>query len=137
MGKRERYLEDRIVNSYYTYLFKRDELKVKGYSLYEPLSREEYIDYYKLAASRGDKNIARSFAENDKYIKYSEARRIYKKYKDSGIMTPREIIGIDPSTLPRSISPRQALFLAAWEIEQKNGTDSEKAREIVENVLYG
>ena len=137
MGKRERYFENRIINSYDTYLKKREVLSDKGYSLYEPLSKSEYIKFYKLAASRGDKNIARSFAENDKYFKYNEARRIYNKYKDSGVMTPREIIGIDPSYLPDGQSPRQAVFLAVWEIEKAKGTDKDEARDIAENVLYG
>ena len=137
MEKRERYFEDRIIKSYDTYLKKRDDLEDKGYSLYEPLSESEYVNLYKLAASRGDRNIARSFAENDKYFKYSEARRIYNEYKDFGIMTPREIVGIDPSLLADGQSPRQAVFLSIWDMEKQRESDSDKAREIAEAVLYG
>lgn len=137
MGKRERYFEDRIIKSYDTYLDKRAALEDKGYALYEPLSKSEYVNLYKLASSRGDRNIARTFAEEDKYFKYSEARRIYNEYKDFGIMTPREIVGIDPSLLADGQSPRQAVFLSIWDMEKQRGLDSDKARKRAEEVLYG
>ena len=64
--------------SYFSYLEHRENWYNKGYSLDPALSKEEYLEYAKLAKEKGQKNIAREFAKEDRIYTLSQARE-YKK----------------------------------------------------------
>lgn len=159
MGKkRERYNQQRVLDSYQTYLRYRDEWSNKGYTMYDPVSKSEYVTYYKLAASRGDKNIAREFAKQGRHVSYKEAYNLYhyhlrrydailEDYISKGldpdtapqpfIKSPRDLTRITKDSVPGAATPREALFLLFYYDNQNHGQGANEAREEIETVLYG
>lgn len=156
--KRQRYNQQRVLDSYQTYLRYRDEWRKKGYTMYDPVSKSEYLTYYKLAASRGDKNIAREFAKQGRHVSYKEASRLFhyhkkrydailEDYKSKGldpdtapkpfIDSPRDLTRITKDTVPGATSPREALFLLFYYDGLLLGQSEEETREDIEAVIYG
>ena len=70
--------------SYFSYLEHRMKWESKGYSLDPALSKEEYLEYAKLAKERGQKNIAREFAKQDRIYTKQEAYNLRDIMKDYG-----------------------------------------------------
>jgi hypothetical protein len=157
MGKRERYNQQRVLDSYQTYLRYHDEWRNKGYTMYDPVSKSTYVTYYRLATSRGDKNIAREFAKQGRHVSYKEAYKLYKyhidryealreEYEKRGldpdtapkpsIESPRMLTRITKDTVPGAATPREALFLLFYYDEMELGKDSNMARQTIEDVLY-
>ena len=75
--------------SYYSYLRQHMEWENKGYAMDAPLTQEQYYHNYELAVSLGEKNIARSFASEDRLATYREAQRLTQTLKE--LQAGREI----------------------------------------------
>ena len=73
--------EKKYINSYKSYKQNRAAWAVKGYSMYEVLSFDEYVDLHKKATAKGMKNIAREFAKADRQMTKKQARNILKDFK--------------------------------------------------------
>ena len=73
--------EKKYINSYKSYKQNRAAWSLKGYSMYEVLSLDEYVDLHKKATAKGMKNIAREFAKADRQMTKKQARNILKDYK--------------------------------------------------------
>ena len=74
-------IEKKYINSYKSYKQNRAAWKVKGYSMYDVLSFDEYVDLHKKATAKGMKNIAREFAKADRQMTKKQARNILKDFK--------------------------------------------------------
>ena len=73
--------EKKYINSYKSYKQNRAAWSLKGYSMYNVLSLDEYVDLHKKATAKGMKNIAREFAKADRQMTKKQARNILKDYK--------------------------------------------------------
>ena len=73
--------EKKYINSYKAYKQNRAAWSLKGYSMYDVLSLDEYIDLHKKATAKGMKNIAREFAKADRQLTKQQARNILRDYK--------------------------------------------------------
>ena len=73
--------EKKYINSYKSYKQNRAAWSLKGYSMDDVLSLDEYVDLHKKATAKGMKNIAREFAKEDRKITKKKARNIIKDYK--------------------------------------------------------
>ena len=74
-------IEKKYINSYKAYKQNRAAWLLKGYSMDEVLSLDEYVDLHKKATAKGMKNIAREFAKADRQITKKQARNILRDYK--------------------------------------------------------
>ena len=74
-------IEKKYINSYKSYKQNRASWLLKGYSMDEVLSLDEYVDLHKKATAKGMKNIAREFAKADRQLTKKQARNILKDYK--------------------------------------------------------
>ena len=79
--------EKKYINSYKSYKQNRAAWSLKGYSLDNVLSLDEYVDLHKKATAKGMKNIAREFAKADRQLTKKQARNILKDYKIQDIDT--------------------------------------------------
>ena len=73
--------EKKYINSYKAYKQNRAAWSLKGYSMDEVLSLDEYVDLHTKATTKGMKNIAREFAKADRQLTKKQARNILKDYK--------------------------------------------------------
>lgn len=73
--------EKKYINSYKAYKQNRAAWSLKGYSMDQVLSLDEYVDLHKKATAKGMKNIAREFAKADRQMTKQQARNILKDYK--------------------------------------------------------
>ena len=73
--------EKKYINSYKSYKQNRAAWAIKGYSMDEVLSLDEYVDLHKKATAKGMKNIAREFAKADRQMTKQQARNILSDYK--------------------------------------------------------
>lgn len=71
---RAAYLERRNRESYQSYLYNRRIWSNKGYTLDEALNYQDYVRLKTLAQDKGEKNIARNFAMQDRRYTLSEIR---------------------------------------------------------------
>ena len=73
--------EKKYINSYKAYKQNRAAWSLKGYSMDNVLSLDEYVDLHKKATAKGMKNIAREFAKADRQMTKQQARNILRDYK--------------------------------------------------------
>ena len=73
--------EKKYINSYKSYKQNRAAWSLKGYSMDDVLSFDEYVDLHKKATAKGMKNIAREFAKADRQMTKKQARNILKDFK--------------------------------------------------------
>ena len=73
--------EKKYINSYKSYKQNRAAWSLKGYSMDDVLSLDEYVDLHKKATAKGMKNIAREFAKADRQLTKKQARNILRDYK--------------------------------------------------------
>ena len=73
--------DKKYINSYKAYKQNRAAWSLKGYSMDEVLSLDEYVDLHKKATAKGMKNIAREFAKSDRQLTKQQARNILRDYK--------------------------------------------------------
>lgn len=73
--------EKKYINSYKAYKQNRAAWSLKGYSMDDVLSLDEYVDLHRKATAKGMKNIAREFAKADRQMTKKQARNILKDYK--------------------------------------------------------
>ena len=74
-------IEKKYINSYNAYKKNRAAWKVKGYSMDDVLSIDEYVDLHRKATAKGMKNIAREFAKADRQMTKKQAKNILRDYK--------------------------------------------------------
>lgn len=74
-------IEKKYINSYKAYKQNRAAWSLKGYSMDDVLSLDEYMDLHRKATAKGMKNIAREFAKADRQMTKKHARNILKDYK--------------------------------------------------------
>ena len=77
--------DKKYINSYNAYKQNRAAWKIKGYSMYDVLSLDEYVDLHKKATAKGMKNIAREFAKADRQMTKQQAKNILRDYKIQNI----------------------------------------------------
>lgn len=73
--------EKKYINSYKAYKQNRAAWAIKGYSMSDVLSLDEYVDLHKKATAKGMKNIAREFAKADRQLTKKQAKNILRDYK--------------------------------------------------------
>lgn len=73
--------EKKYINSYKAYKQNRAAWSLKGYSMDDVLSLDEYVDLHRKATAKGMKNIAREFAKADRQLTKKQARNILRDYK--------------------------------------------------------
>lgn len=73
--------EKKYINSYKAYKQNRAAWSLKGYSMDDVLSLDEYVDLHRKATAKGMKNIAREFAKADRQMTKQQARNILRDYK--------------------------------------------------------
>lgn len=73
--------DKKYINSYKAYKQNRAAWSLKGYSMDDVLSLDEYVDLHRKATAKGMKNIAREFAKADRQMTKQQARNILKDYK--------------------------------------------------------
>ncbi len=74
-------IEKKYINSYKAYKQNRAAWSLKGYSMDDVLSLDEYVDLHRKATAKGMKNIAREFAKADRQLTKQQARNILRDYK--------------------------------------------------------
>lgn len=74
-------IEKKYINSYKAYKQNRAAWSLKGYSMDDVLSLDEYVDLHRKATAKGMKNIAREFAKADRQMTKQQARNILRDYK--------------------------------------------------------
>ena len=82
-------IEKKYINSYKAYKQNRAAWSLKGYSMDDVLSLDEYVDLHRKATAKGMKNIAREFAKADRQLTKQHARNILKDYKIQNIDTTK------------------------------------------------
>ena len=73
--------EKKYINSYKAYKQNRASWSLKGYSMDDVLSLDEYVDLHRKATAKGMKNIAREFAKADRQMTKQQAKNILRDYK--------------------------------------------------------
>lgn len=73
--------EKKYINSYKAYKQNRAAWSLKGYSMDDVLSLDEYVDLHRKATAKGMKNIAREFAKADRQLTKKQAKNILRDYK--------------------------------------------------------
>lgn len=73
----------RLEKSWEAYKKNFAEWEAKGYAMDERLTKKEYRERYEEATSLGMKNIARTFAAEDRLVSASEASRLSKAVREA------------------------------------------------------
>lgn len=71
-----------VEKSYDAYLRMRRQWKKKGYAMDRALSKKAFDENHQLAASLGEKNIARAFAAEDRQATAREIQKMRKSIKE-------------------------------------------------------
>ena len=74
---------EKLTKSYESYLRQREQWAEKGYAMDAALSITDYKEIYVAAVNKGLKNIARTFAAEDRVVSYQEAARLSKAVKEA------------------------------------------------------